>query len=803
MIEDIQYTLRRLLKAPRFTALTLFVMTTGLALCIYMFSFIQSTIQAPLPFSGGERMVRITINSNGTIYDGPSVRLHEYLELKQRLTTVDAVDAFAIRGANLSTGDRALRYRAHLVTPELFSLSGGRAVLGRLLSDADMLPGQDKVVVLGYALWQELFAGDANVVGKTLTVNGTAHTIIGVSEQGYRFPSDATLYLPFSLSTQGLDRKDSPYVAMYARLKPGTERAELAQEVAQYFNQLRQAHPQLNSNVLGHVWTFQDELVGSGGTQIVATMYISVFMILLLACVNVGNLLLSRALENTKETAIRSALGAPRATLIKQMLIESTLISVLSGTFAILLAGWGVEVSVNYFATAMPIEMPYWWHANFTQSSLLVAFAIVIATALLTGLLPAWRATSTDINTVLRDGTRGAQGQKNARLSKLIVALEVALSCALIMVSAAMVNGIDTINRADYGMRTTNYITARVQLPDLGYESEDSRRQYFSTLSTLILQQSEIDQVTMASSMAHTWGAYNNFAIEGQDYGRMAQYPAANLNVIANNFFEMLDVTLIAGRRFNNQDNKDAPKVVIVTQSFASQFFPAGSALGKRIRYVEQGDDWFTIVGVVNDVILGQPTGNNLIRTTTFVPFEQMPRSYMHLAIQGKGKQASIRQALERAALKADPSVPPYRVMSIEPAVAERVAGMNFVSKVFTLFALASMVIAFSGIYAVMANAIAQKQQEVGIRRALGASDSEILIHFIWQGSKQLGVGLMFGLPAGFALVNLMTQAGLAQSHPLITLGVPLLIATVILAAIMVPVNAALRLEPAAALRDE
>ncbi|WP_462172306.1 ABC transporter permease [Pseudoalteromonas xiamenensis] len=804
MFDDIRYAMRRLLKTPKFSALTIFVMTTGLSLCIFMVGFLQSTLLAPLPFEHGEKVRKVTTVVDGVIYDGATLRLHEFEELREKQQIFSQIDAYKILGVNLSTSDKVMRYETHYVTPTFFSMSDGHATLGRLFEPMDLEKGHDNVAVLSYVLWQELYAGNEQIIGEKLRINGENYTVIGVTSQGYRFPGSAKLYLPFTDTTHGVKRENSPYVAVHGLLRDSVSDAQAMTFIQQFFTELKEQYPELNSNIQGYIWTYQDEMVGNGGEGILTTMMISVALILLLACINVGNLLLSRAIEQNKEIAIRSALGAPRATLIKQMMWESVIICCVSGLFSILIAGFTVNLSVQYFSTGMPIEAPYYWHENMTSDTLFAAVAICIATIFVTGFLPAWRASRTDINAVLRDGTRGAQSKGTGRLSKIIVISEVALSCALILVSVSMVNAVGELEKADYGVASKGYLTARVGLDPNRYATTESRIQYYENLKDLLKQDPNVTGVAYASSLPHTWGYLTNFALEQFDYGKEPNYPSANLNLVDTEFNETLDLTLVEGRWFTPQDNETSPMVAVVSQNFVDKYYPNESPIGKRFVWVDEDDaPWITIIGVSENVIFGQPVEGNKIRSSVFVPYKQSPRRNMLLAITSNGDPDLLRSSLNRAALQLDKDTPAYSVKAVEVAIAERIGGMNFVSRIFLSFAIASMVLAFSGIYGVMANSIAQKRQEVGVRRALGASDSDVLRHFTIKGMKQLSIGLLVGLPAGFGLVTLMAQAGIASGSVAIFIAVPTLILLVVVCAVYFPVKHSLAFEPAVALRDE
>lgn len=807
MFDDIVYAVRGMLKNPRFAGLTIFVMTIGLSLCIYMFSFIFNTINGTIPIENGERLRKVTTIVNGSAYDGTSVRYQEFLDIKQQQSSFELLDAYSNFNVTLSTSDRAIRYQAHGVSEAFFKVSHAEAALGRLLTAEDSL-SNEPVVLLGHNVWQELFAGDPNIVGQKVRINGNNYTIVGVTTKGYRFPDFAELYLPLEVASEGVPRDESAYVSVYGFLKKGISDDEALRDIESIFAGFARQYPELNSTKQGYIWTFQMEKIGKGGDILVLAMVLAVLFILILACVNVGNLLLSRAIERNKESAIRTALGAPRSVLVRQLMCESLVISLISGCLAVLIAGYGLDLTFTYFLNSLPIEAPFWWQPGLTQTSLVITLVAIALTVLVTGGLPAWRATKTDINAVLRDGTRGAQSKTAGFLSKAIVALEVTLSCALIMLSFAMVTFVGKMNKADYGVAVDNRLVARYTLPSNRYSDNNNEKakQFYLAHAERMKASPNVDDITYAQSLAHTWGIYENLAVEGVDYGKNPTYPAANVNIVFNNYFSVMEMSLLAGRFFDNSDRAGGVPTAVVTQNFVEQHLGGENPIGKRIRLIEMEDVVVTIVGVTNNVIFGQPFEFNSNKGALFLSYEQFPRLGMHAVVKTNHEALSsgqVNRVLNAVSVELDNQVAPFSITDMRSGLESRLSGMNFIAKIFMLFAIASMVIAFSGIYGVMANAIVQKTQEIGVRRALGADNTDVYRHYLVQAVKQLAAGLLIGIPAGVLLIKMLEQASMAQGTAFVYFGVPTLISAVIIAAVVMPVRKALNMEPSSALRHE
>jgi len=802
-LNDINYAFRLMLKNPKFTALTVFVMTTGLTLCIYMFSFINGTITADLPFEGGDRIKKVSTIVNGIKYDGATLRVHEYEEMKAKQQSFEVFDAFQTGTANVSTSDKSMRYRGHFVSPTFFEVSEGKAILGRLITANDLLPGAEKVTVLGFAMWQSLFAGQDDVIGKKIRINSVPHTVVGITQEGYKFPAASSIFMPFNATSKGVKRENAQYVAVYGRVKPGVDDKMVTLEVNQFFKEFENLYPKLYSNTSGNIWSFQEEAMGDGTTIIVFMMQLSVGLILLLACINVGNLLLSRAFEKNKETAIRTALGAPRSRLVSQLMWESILICFASGILSVLFAGWWLELSFNQLVDGLPIEAPFWWSMELNTASLITAAIITVVTAFLTGILPAWKATKGDFNAVLRDGTRGAQSKNSGRLSKVIVGTEVALSCALLILSTSLVVSVKNINNTDYGMNIDGYLTARIGLPEVTYKEPEKRNLYYQALAQKLKANDAVQDVAFSNALPSTWGNTQNMMLEGVDYGKKPQYPSSNWITISDDFFNVMGMKLSEGRAFDSRDRINTPLTAVVTQNFIDNHYPGQSVIGKRFKFVEGQEHWATIVGVVNNAIFGQPFAHNKKRSTAFFSMNQEALRFMNVVIKAKGDANDLRSLLDDSTLKVERDAPPYNVMTLREGVIQRVAGMNFVSEIFMVFAIASMILAFSGIYGVMSNSIIQKTQEIGVRRALGADNLDILKHFLKQASKQLLGGLIAGVPLGIALVQLLSGSGLVEANNFVFIMIPSLITVIILIAVVAPVTRSLKMEPCSALRYE
>jgi len=798
-ITDIKYALRTMKKNIRFSALTIFVMTIGLSLCVFMFSFIYNTLTAPLPFEDGER-VRMVRGIQNNFFAMP---LHDFEDLKKAQQSFEIFDTYDNGLRNINTGDRSIRENTLFVNEDFFKISDAKPLIGRLLTNADGVAGAEPVALIGENLWKRLYASDPDILGNKIRIENTPHTIVGVMPMSYRFPESANLWIPFTLSTKGVARRESPLVNVYGRLKPGVSNENAQRDLSLVMADLKTKYPKLNAESMVYVRTFQ-EVASRNDQSLILAMKLCVGLVMLLACINTGNLLLSRALEKAKETAVRSALGAPRGRLIGQVMAESLVICLLSAVLALFIANWGLETSLNELSRMFRAsEAPFWWEFGLTAEAIFAGISFSLFIALLTGFLPAWLTSRDNVSEVLRDGTRGAQSKASGRVSKTIVIVEIALSCALLLLAAAMTLSVYQKREMDFGVKVEGYLTAEVSLSQQQYDTDDKKLQYYRELEQVLEQNARVEEVSFTRNLPFTWFMYPSIKLEGEDYGKDPKFPRTEFITVDNDYFKVMEVDLIEGRHFDNQDRAESPLSAVVTNAFVEKYFKGQSPLGKRFQLVDGDQEWYTIIGVVKSVAHTLPWGNKITRPGLFVNLEQHVQRSMNIVVKTKVDPEELREHLANSAFKVEPESPLFNVRTIQRLKDRAFADLNFISGVFLVFAIASALLAFSGIYGVMANTIVQKTQEVGIRKALGADDGEVLKHFLTKSSWQLLIGLAIGVPGGIALVNMLSETDLVVTSTLLMVLIPLVIALLSFAAVISPIRRTLKMEPIIALRYE
>ena len=806
--QDLKYAVRLLAKRPAFTALNILVMAIGIGLSVYLFSFLNTMAYKPLPFKDAESLVVMDGMQNGVMFNGGNLDLHDFYEIRTNVKGFKEISAFNETSVNVSGRDGARRYNATYMEPNMFQMTRTQPIIGREFNAQENQVGAENVAVIGFDLWQNAFGSDPDILEQTFRVNGQTTKIIGVMPEGYFFPRNSEVWLPAREDATKMNRGEANTYSGLGHLEAGAGIADINRQLSVIMKRVAEKYPKTNTGYSAYATTFPMSTMGNGGGVFLAAMYIVAILLLLLASINVGNLLLSRAVERSKETAIRVALGAPRTRLIGQMLWESIIICGVGGLIGLLVAAYGLEITESITATFTDDKPFFWWKFGIDSFTISIFFIFVFGTIIITGLLPAWKNSGADFNSVLRDGTRGALGKKAGRLNRLLVISEVFLSITVLIAASVMVVGTFIATHADYGADTENVLTARVRLSELSYDTPEKRAQFVTNLTTRIEHSVGIGEVAIMSALPGDYTWTPTIAIEGNEYVDENSFPRANYIAITVGSLEKLNIELKQGRYFETVDNGLDKRTVVVTESFVKRHFANEQPLGKRIRIAgADGDEptWLTIVGVVEHTIQGQSFAPTASMPTVFRPLTQAPRINLNIAMNLSADSTVALRTLRKTLESMDPDLPAYLAKPYQERIDRNTAGIGFASKIFLIFAIVAVILASSGIYGVMANTIVQRTQEIGVKRALGANDQKITKEFLWTGFKQLLWGGIPGVLGGGLLAFLLSQlmgTGTATLS-LVTLTMIAIIGTVVMVATLLPTKRALRMEPSQALRYE
>jgi predicted permease len=817
--QDIRFGLRTLWKRPGFTAVAVLTLALGIGANSAIFSVVNAVVLRPLPYGAPERLVALWGNLNQKGFEELELSAPEYTDFRRRGAHVfEDAAAYAQDGFNLTGAGEPERIQGVNATASLFTTLGVAPLRGRAYTEEEDRPGSDDVVVISHSLWQRRFGSDPSVVGRSVTLDGRPNTIVGVMPADFRFPdNDTDVWKPAAFSAELLspNNRGSHFLSAVARLKPGFTAARATEEVAALARAQGQESPNTYSRGFGaSVRPLQEEVVGPSVRTSLFVMLGAVGLVLLIACANVANLLLARAASRRKEVAVRTALGAGRVRIIRQLLTESVMLSVAGGAAGLMLALWGVDLLV----TLAPEGTPRLGEVGLDARVVAFTFGVSLLTGVVFGLAPALHSSKVDPNESLKEGGRGGtETAGRGRLRSLLVVGEFALALVLLASAGLLVKSFARVLDESPGFDSRGVLTMRLVLPESKYGGYDQHRAFYSNLFARLRALPGVEAVG-ANNILPLSGSRGSrtFLIEGRPVAQGQPKPEEQLRFVTPGYFEAMRVPLLRGRDFSDRDVNGQTRVALVSRSMAERHWPGEEAVGKRIAYAgigrgeNQTPEWIEVVGVVGDV---KHRGLDLeSKPEIYVPVYQplfstrpTPPLSLYVAVRAKGDPAALAPALRREVAAVDPEQPLANVRTMEERLAESVAQRRFNMTLLGVFACVALLLAGVGVYGVMAYAVARRTHEIGVRVALGAQRGDVVRLVLRQGMWLALAGVGVGVAGAYAATRLMTGLlyGVSPTDPLTFVGVSALLTAAALLACLVPARRATRVDPMVALRYE
>jgi putative ABC transport system permease protein len=818
--QDMRFGARMLLKNPGFTLIAVATLSLGIGANTAIFSVLHGVLLKPLPYPDSDPIVRVwqAVPTSGFFQLGFSEA--QLVRLRAGNQSFQQIGGYAVRSANLTEQNETQRVAVTYVTAGVFESLGFQPALGRTFRREDEAPGSQRVAVLGHEMWRRRYGGDANILGRTIRLNDNPVTVVGVMPPDFRLPED--LSVPQGAQLWQAARIDpvnpnwgSYYLRPIARLKPGVRPEQAFAEVSSVFAQLRQDHPQgaiTDPRYYIRVSPLQDDLIGPV-KKALWVLVGAVGVVLLIACANVSSLLLARAAGRRKEIAVRTALGAGRGRLIRQLLTESALIALLGGTVGVSLAAWGVEL----IAKTNLVSVPRLSQISLNVTSMLFTLGVSLVAAMLFGLAPAAQVSRLDLNRALREEGRGVVvSAGGARIQRALVVSEVALAVMLVIAAGLLLRSFDRLLRIDPGFNVKNLLTVNIDLPASRYQDNPRVIAFYDSLLERVRALPGVVSAAATSGLPLTgWYGDTGFQIEGRpdNNGVIDQSIPPDRNAyghfyfwqVTPDYFKTMDIALRQGRGLQASDDANAPPVVVINETMARSFWPNESPLGKRIQLLapSQKGPLTEIVGVVRDVSLHQL--NEEPQPEAYYSQAQGPARTMSLVVRTAADPLALAAAVRREAQALDSAAPVFGVSAAEQTLGQTVAQPRFNLILLGLFAVVALLLAAVGIYGVLANAVRQRTHEMGVRLALGARPGAVFRLVILQGMGLAGVGVGIGLSGAFALTRYLESLlyEVKPTDPLTFGGVALLLLGVALTACWVPARRATKVDPMVALRSE
>jgi putative ABC transport system permease protein len=808
LIDDLRQAWRGLAHAPAFLAVAAGVLALGLAATIFMYGVINTTLQKPPPFPEAERLIGVfgAEPARGDFDDG--LQYLDYLELRDQQRTLDDLMGYYTGTMIVSGEGLPERYSGGFVTWNFFNVLRVKPLVGRAFTESDAAPNAAPVVILAYDLWRTRYNRDPGVIGSTVRVNSRPSTVIGVAPEGFIYPGNEALWIPIQRDLALERRGDENAVGVVAvgRLKPNVTPTQAADDLAAIAMRLAKQYPATNAGTTTHVTTLAGLFVGQEGSRLLYTMFAAVWLVLLIACANVASLIFVRANFRVYEAGMRVALGARRPRLILQMLGESVIIGFVGFLGALVLAAFGLYLMEQSLA-AMINSPPKWWRFTIDGRVAVFGAGAALLAALIAGIVPALRASRPDVMRILRDGGRTGTGLRLSKFTSTMVIVEVALSVALLTGAGLMMRSSLLALQKDIGTDVRAFMSGRVGLPEATY-SREAQGRFFERMVADLESQPGVLAAAAATSMPGTGASDVYYGIDGKSYPSRGDYPEADNVVVTTGFFDAFRIPIRAGRDFNSGDRLDTDGVAIVNEAFVRTHYGTESALGRRIQVLQDASapKGLTIVGVVPNVLHDDTwEDGGLFPPTIYQPVSQQPWRFLTVAVRTQGDPNAYGTAIRETARRLDGDLAVYFVQTIEELQEQNRAPLILLSQIFLIFAAVAVVLAAVGIYGVLSFATGQRNREIGVRRALGARDRQILRTVMRSAGIQLGIGLALGVVLAPMVGRALEDGlqGLPADDPLVygfVFGVLILSA---LLASWVPAIRSLRVQPAAALRYE
>ena len=809
-VEDLRYGFRMLVKNPSVTIAAVLALALGIGANTGMFSVVRAVLLRPLPYLEPERLVQIWQTGLRGSGERDWVSYPNFLDWRKENRVFEEMAAYRYWLFTVGGGDAPVAVAGLQATSRLFGVLGTPALLGRTLLADDDQPGRERVVVLSYGFWQRQFGADRSMIGHQIRVDGLNHTVVGVMPEEFQFPKGAPgdlvyaaeLWLPMRIDPDLRNRESYNYWTV-ARLKPGVTIEQAQMDLDGIARNLARIYPASNQGLGVSVTALKRHLT-RGVREPLLFLLGAIGLVLLIACLNVAHLLLSRAEARKSEMAIRIALGATRRRLVGQALTESALLGLLGGLSGLLFASWGVDL----FRTLGPSNIPRLGETTIDVQVLIFTLILSLATAFLFGLAPALFAWRRDANEALKEsGWKATPSPARRRLRGLLVAGELALAVTLLISAGLLIRSFHRLAGTDPGFDPQNVLTGAIVLPVSNYPEGKQQVAFFRNVLERVQALPGVEVAAAVNSLPLTGiNDQGSFQIEGRPSPREGvDWPWPNRPKVSPGYFEAMGITLLRGRSFTSQDREGAPDVAIVSDVAARWYWPNEDPMGKRVSVNRRGGKpvWREIVGVVKGV---RHFGLDVDRRAEiYVPYLQLPDFVMILAVRTRGEPAELAAAIRREVATVDPDQAVFSLQTMEQLVSDSKSRRRFQTLLLTVFATLAVILAAVGVYGVMAYAVSQQTREIGIRMALGASRGDVIRIVLGQGFVLVLLGAGAGIAGALALTRLLSGLlyGIAAIDPLSFIGASLLLAAIALMACYIPARRAAKIDPMVALRYE
>ncbi len=806
LISDVRSGLRMFGTYPTLSLVAVLTLGLGIGLSTTVFCVVNGGMFKGLPFPDADRIVAVVSTNGPQNQPLRPIGVQDFAVWEQRQTSFDRMGAYGFAPMNLSNEEgRPERYSGGQLTVAAFETLGVEPILGRGFRAGDDRPGAEPVVILSHALWRDRFGGSPALVGRTIRAGGVERTVIGIMPDAFAFPIREALWIPLAIDPLATQRGHGPDTLVIARLKRGVSLRQAQAQARTISAQLEREFPATNRGIGADVMPYARTVLGPEIYGLLYTMLGAGIGVLLIACVNVSNLLVARASLRRREVAVRMALGAGRTRVVRQHLTEVFVLSTAGGAIGVVLSIFGMR----WFTQALSVNPPpFWITFELDYRVMLFVTALVVLASLFAGALPAMHAVRVSAGAVLKDDSRSSTSASLGRFSSFLVIAELAVSCGLLIAAGLMIKSVVQLKNVKMPFEIDNILTARVDLPRNTYPDPAASIRFFEQLLPRLRALPNVEGATLSDGLPAAGNGSIAVQIEGKAYPTVSDYPLAREGIVTAGFFDTFRAKVLSGREFATIDTAGSQPVAIINESFVRTHFPGTDPIGRRMKRIRPAgmEPWLTIVGVVPDLIMQGIGNNNASPVGYYIPIAQSDvANGVRIAVRTRRDPAVMTSFVRSAVTSLDPELAIYEVETMARVIERQTWFYTVFGTFFMAFGICALFLAAAGLYGVMSFAVTQRTREMGVRVALGAQGRQLILLIMRKTVLQLAVGLFLGLALAL-LASRALQPVLYHVHPrdmTVFAAVVVTLATASVVASFLPARRVTRIDPVIALANE
>src|SRR5215472_641677 len=807
--QDIRYSGRMLWKHRLATLVSILAFAVGIGVNTAMFSVAEAILLHPAPFESANRIVALVDARPRQNIDMNAIAPATYFDWRKEVRSFDRLGAYAWDEINLTGDDHPQKVQAFQISANLFEMLAVQPQLGRGFLSEEEQPGRDQEIILGHALWEQRYASDEHIVGKNIKVDGKNYTVVGVMTKGFDFPMPAEAWVPLAIDAKERERRDSRWLWVLGRLKPGVAFSEASAEMQAIAQREAAAYPDTNKGWELRAMPLAQMMTGDITREYTKLLMGAVAFVLLIACADVANVQFARMAGRANEFAVRTAMGGSRWRVMRQLLTESLLLAAGGAAVGLLMAQWEIQMILSHMPPDVAKFIAGWKTIRLDSNAFLFTLIIVVACGMLSGIAPSLFASRANLADSLKETGRGSTaGRARGRLRGALVVAEISLALVLLVGAGPLVKNFQGLLNVNESYSPRTLLTMNVTLPDTQYAKDATRLAFHEQVLQRLSGSPGVESAAFVTHVPYADGGGVGtypFSIEGRPLAERGEVRNAIIETTSPNYFGVMKIGLLAGRLLTDADGGDAAPVAVVSESLARRYFPGENPLGADIKVggMDSPRPWMTIVGVVNDVHYSWINKENL--PTIYGPFRQAPPYYTTILLRTPGDPSQLISAARAQIAAVDPELPLYNIKPMNRVISESIIGIAYVAAMMAVLGGIALVLASVGVFGVMSYSVSERVHEIGVRMSLGAQTVDIVRMVLRSGMLLTILGLAIGLPIAFALARGLSSVlfGVEATDPFSFIGLPLVLAGVAALASYLPARRAARVDPLVALRYE